>query len=85
MFSWYWLADLCAQEKVHFVLGHALYMKAIHGGKAKKRSYRRVQNRDHSSRGIVSLLLCLPGRMAFDPRPAPISYESGGRREPMSF
>jgi transposase len=35
MFTWYWLADLCTQEKVHFVLGHALYMKAIHGGKAK--------------------------------------------------
>src|SRR5262245_27184251 len=35
MFAWYWLADLCAQEKVAFVLGHALYMKAIHGGKSK--------------------------------------------------
>jgi transposase len=35
MFTWYWLADLCAAEKIHFVLGHALYMKAIHGGKAK--------------------------------------------------
>jgi transposase len=31
----YWLADLCAQEGVAFVLGHALYMNAIHGGKAK--------------------------------------------------
>ena len=35
MFAWYWLSDLCAQEKIAFVLGHALYMKAIHGGKAK--------------------------------------------------
>jgi transposase len=35
MFTWYWLADLCAKEKIDFVLGHALYMKAIHGGKAK--------------------------------------------------
>jgi len=35
MFSWYWLADLCADESIDFVLGHALYMKAIHGGKAK--------------------------------------------------
>jgi transposase len=35
MFAWYWLADLCAGEKIPFVLGHALYMKAIHGGKAK--------------------------------------------------
>jgi len=35
MFTWYWLADLCAREGVVFVLGHALYMRAIHGGKAK--------------------------------------------------
>jgi transposase len=35
IFSWYWLADLCADEGIAFVLGHALYMKAIHGGKAK--------------------------------------------------
>jgi len=35
MFAWYWLSDLCAKENIPFVLGHALYMKAIHGGKAK--------------------------------------------------
>lgn len=35
VFSWYWLADLCEDEGVAFVLGHALYMRAIHGGKAK--------------------------------------------------
>jgi len=35
IFTWYWLADLCAREGITFVLGHALYMKAIHGGKAK--------------------------------------------------
>ena len=35
VFPWYWLADLCADEGIEFVLGHALYMKAIHGGKAK--------------------------------------------------
>jgi transposase len=35
IFTWYWLADLCAREAIPFVLGHALYMKAIHGGKAK--------------------------------------------------
>jgi hypothetical protein len=34
-FSWYWLADLCAREQIPFVLGHALYMKAVHGGKVK--------------------------------------------------
>jgi transposase len=35
MFGWYWLADRCAEQHIPFVLGHALYMKLIHGGKAK--------------------------------------------------
>jgi transposase len=35
IFMWYWLADLCTEEAIAFVLGHALYMKAIHGGKSK--------------------------------------------------
>jgi transposase len=35
LFAWYWVADLCRAEKIPFVLGHALYMKWIHGGKAK--------------------------------------------------
>ena len=35
MFTWYWLADLCADHGLPFVLGHALSMKAMHGGQAK--------------------------------------------------
>ena len=35
IFCWYWLADLCEEEGIDFVLGHALYMKAIHGVKTK--------------------------------------------------
>ena len=35
IFTWYWVADLCRREGIAFVLGHALYMRAIHGGKAK--------------------------------------------------
>lgn len=35
IFCWYWLADLCSELDVAFVLAHALYLKAIHGGKAK--------------------------------------------------
>lgn len=35
MFAWYWLADLCHDERIPFILGHALYMRAIHGGKSK--------------------------------------------------
>ncbi len=34
-FNWYWLADLCQERKLAFLLGHALYLKAIHGGKTK--------------------------------------------------
>ena len=33
--TWYGLADLCADAGIPFVLGHALSMKAIHGGKAQ--------------------------------------------------
>jgi transposase len=35
VFTWYWIADLCAHLQIPFVLGHALYMKAIHGAKSK--------------------------------------------------
>jgi transposase len=35
MFAWYWVADFCVMHDIAFVLGHALYLKAIHGGKAK--------------------------------------------------
>jgi len=35
MHCWYWVSDLCDEHNIDFVLGHALYMKAIHGGKAK--------------------------------------------------
>lgn len=35
IFCWYWIADLCEEEGIDFILGHALYMKAIHGVKTK--------------------------------------------------
>jgi hypothetical protein len=35
LFCWYWLADLCHDENIAFVLGHALYMRAIYGVKTK--------------------------------------------------
>jgi transposase len=35
IFTWYWRAALCAAEGIPFVLGPALYLKAIYGGKAK--------------------------------------------------
>ena len=35
MFGWYWLADACQDAGLTFVLAHALYVRAIHGGKNK--------------------------------------------------
>lgn len=35
MHCWYWVSDFCQEQGIDFILGHALYMKAIHGGKAK--------------------------------------------------
>lgn len=35
VFTWYWMADYCHNNNLPFTLGHALYMKAIHGGKTK--------------------------------------------------
>jgi transposase len=35
LFTWYWLAALCAPEGMPCVLGQALSMKAMQGGKAK--------------------------------------------------
>ena len=35
MHCWYWVSDFCDDYGIDFILGHALYMKAIHGGKAK--------------------------------------------------
>jgi len=35
IFCWYWLADLCAEHGITFILAHALYLKAIHGARTK--------------------------------------------------
>jgi hypothetical protein len=35
LFPWSWLADLCAQAGIPCVLGHALSIQAMHGGKTK--------------------------------------------------
>jgi hypothetical protein len=37
MFGWYWLADACEDAGLTFVLAHALYLRAIHGGKVLDR------------------------------------------------
>ncbi len=35
IFTWYWVSDFCVEHDIPFILGHALYMKAIHGSKTK--------------------------------------------------
>ena len=35
IFSWYWVSDFCEDHNLPFAIGHALYMRAIHGGKTK--------------------------------------------------
>jgi transposase len=35
IFCWYWLADLCNEQGITFILAHALYLKAIHDAKTK--------------------------------------------------
>lgn len=59
IFTWYWLADLCEREGIHFVLAHALYLKAVHGGKTK--------NDRLDAQKIASLLRgrCLPIAYAY--------------------
>lgn len=57
-FNWYWLSDACRSEGIPFYLGHALYMKAVHGGKNK--------NDKVDSRRIAGLL-----RTHFFPWPMP--------------
>jgi transposase len=71
IFTWYWLADLCAREGIPCVLGHALSMKAIHGGKAKN---------DKIDAQKIAVLLrggCSPRRM-FIPRRCGLPVTSCG-------
>jgi transposase len=49
-YNWYWLADGCRKAGIPFYLGHALYMKAITGGKKK--------NDRIDSKTIADLLRC---------------------------
>lgn len=70
MFSWYWLADWCREEKIPFVLGHALYMKAIHGGKAKNDKLDSEKIARLLRGGTFTLALCVSQGNARHSRPA---------------
>jgi hypothetical protein len=60
VFSWYWIADLCSQLNGAFLLGHALYMKAIHGGKTKNDKIDSKKVASLPARQGASGGLCLP-------------------------
>ena len=53
IFTWYWLADLCAAEGIAFVLGHALYTGTTASERTygKSRGRPRPQWRERSQRG----------------------------------
>ena len=71
MFTWYWLADVCAAEGITFVLGHALAMKAIHGGKAKNDKIDSHKIAVPAARRHAAAGLRLPGGHAGDARSDP--------------
>jgi transposase len=62
-FNWYWLADLCAKEGIEFVLGHALYMKAIHGAKAKNDRIDSEKIATLLRGGVIPMAYVYPARM----------------------
>lgn len=70
MFTWYWIADLCFDQGVPFVLGHALYMRAIHGGKAKNDKIDSHKIAALLRGGMLPQAYCLSPKNALNPRPA---------------
>lgn len=63
MFSWYCLADLCAEENILFILGHALYMRAIHGDKSKNDKIDSQKNAALLRGGLIPMAYVYPQRM----------------------
>ncbi len=54
MFGWYWLADACQAAGLHFVLAHALYLKAIHGGPSSVAAIARVDRKRTTRDRVLS-------------------------------
>ncbi len=49
MFTWYWIAELCHQIGVEFVLGHALYRMSDPRRKGEERQDRLPEDSSHAS------------------------------------
>jgi hypothetical protein len=82
MFTWYWLADVCAAEGISFVLGHALAMKAIHRGEGQERQARLLQDRYLVARRSAATGLRVSRGHAIDPRPAASTAPFGAQTAP---
>ncbi len=63
MFTWYWIADICAKESIPFVLGHALYMKAISNGKTKNDKIDSMKIASLLRGGMIPMAYVYPARM----------------------
>ena len=82
IFTWYWIADLCSQIGVKFVLGHTLYMKAIHGGKVKNDKIDSQKIAAMLRGGMLPMFLSLSARDALYPgstSPPAVHGSSEGR------
>jgi hypothetical protein len=86
IFTWYWLADLCAREGIPCVLGHALSMKTIHGGKAKNAKIEAQKIASLLRGGMLPPSVRLSGGDAGHAGPPPAAYTSdaptGGTARP---
>lgn len=64
--GWDWLAALCAEQNIPFVLGYALYMKAIDGGQVRGQVTVTLSLRPLDSGGLIrcSVRSCDPHALA---------------------
>jgi hypothetical protein len=65
LFTWSWLADLCEDAGVPCVLGHALSVRAIHGGQAKNDrlgSHTIAGCAPRAISGAAAIIVCPSGR-----------------------
>lgn len=74
LFCWYWLADACMEAGLEFVLAHALYLKAIHGGKNKNDRIDSEKLTHLLRSNLIPPRLRLPGSQASGARPDPPAH-----------
>ena len=70
IFTWYWIADLCAKLEIPFLLGHALYRMSDPRREEQKRQDRLTEDRGDGAWRDVPDGLCLSPGNALHPRSA---------------